>query len=427
MSAELPVGWAEVELKSLVPADGVLTDGDWVESKDQDPDGDVRLIQLADIGDGFFRNKSHRFLTSKRAVSLGCTFLKAGDILIARMPDPLGRACIFPLAGAEKYVTVVDVCIVRVSDLTVSNRYLTYAINSLAIRHKIEALESGTTRKRISGKNLAGVRIPLAPLKEQQRIVAKIEELFSELDKGIENLKLARAQLAVYRQALLKHAFEGRLTADWRAANADRLETGVQLHARIRLDRATTYRSIPTDELKDLPGIPSEWVYASFGTFIETITAGKSFSCDERRPHKDEVGVAKVSAVTWGEYDETESKTCTDPTKINPSYFIEPNDFILSRANTIELVGACVIVKRVAQRIMLSDKTLRLKIHGVSQGYVLRYLRSILGRKEIMGRSTGNQESMRNIGQDGIRSIAIPVCSPAEAEEILNLLEGQLD
>src|SRR5690606_20492978 len=66
-------------------------------------------------------------------------------------------------------------------------------------------------------QHLVKSTIPLPPLPEQHRIVAKIEELFSELDKGIENLKTARAQLKVYRQALLKHAFEGKLTAQWRA------------------------------------------------------------------------------------------------------------------------------------------------------------------------------------------------------------------
>ena len=72
--------------------------------------------------------------------------------------------------------------------------------------------------------------------------MAKIEELFSELDKGIENLKQARAQLAVYRQALLKHAFEGNLTADWRDANAAKLEPADQLLAGIRNERENLYQ-----------------------------------------------------------------------------------------------------------------------------------------------------------------------------------------
>jgi type I restriction enzyme S subunit len=72
---------------------------------------------------------------------------------------------------------------------------------------------------------------------------------------------------------------------------------------------------------------------------------------------------------------------------------------------------------------MLSDKTLRIKFHSGSKVYFLQYLRSHLGRKEIMKRSTGNQESMRNIGQDRIRHILVPVCSPAEMAELETVLE----
>ena len=76
-------------------------------------------------------------------------------------------------------------------------------------------------------------KIPLAPQNEQRRIVAKIEKLFSELDKGIESLKTAHRQLEVYRQSVLKHAFEGKLTAPWREENKDKLETVEQLIERI--------------------------------------------------------------------------------------------------------------------------------------------------------------------------------------------------
>ena len=72
------------------------------------------------------------------------------------------------------------------------------------------------------------VKLPLAPQNEQIRIVAKVEELFSELDKGVESLKAARAKLNIYRQAVLKHAFEGKLTAQWREENKDKLETPEQ-------------------------------------------------------------------------------------------------------------------------------------------------------------------------------------------------------
>lgn len=83
---------------------------------------------------------------------------------------------------------------------------------------------------------------PLPPVNEQKRIVAKIEELFSELDSGIAALKTAREKLKLYRQAVLKHAFEGKLTAQWREENKDKLETPEQLLARIQKEREARYQ-----------------------------------------------------------------------------------------------------------------------------------------------------------------------------------------
>ena len=90
---------------------------------------------------------------------------------------------------------------------------------------------------------------------EQRRIVAKIEELFSELDKGIESLKTARAKLNIYRQAVLKHAFEGKLTAQWREENKDKLETPEQLLVRIKQEREACYEQ----QLKEWKAAVEEW------------------------------------------------------------------------------------------------------------------------------------------------------------------------
>lgn len=149
------------------------------------------------------------------------------------------------------------------------------------------------------------------------------------------------------------------------------------------------------------PQLPTGWMILPLGNFIESIEAGANFKCEERPPHEGEVGVAKVSAVTWGEYDENESKTCHDAARIAPNLLIAPGDFLFSRANTISLVGACVIARRVTRRVMLSDKILRLRLRAVEPAWVLYFLRSAVGRSHIERLATGNQESMRNIGRTG--------------------------
>lgn len=220
----LPAGWSRATIADLIGGEGVFNDGDWVESKDQDPLGEVRLIQLADIGDGQYRNKSARFLTLAKAEELGCTFLKPNDILVARMPEPLGRACIFP--GDEKRsVTVVDVCIVRPGLNSVDYRWLMHAINSPAFRVSIANFQSGTTRQRISRSNLAALKLPIPPLSEQHRIVAAIEQQFTRLDNAVASLQSAKKRVKQYRASLLKAAVEGELTKEWRGCTSSLTDT----------------------------------------------------------------------------------------------------------------------------------------------------------------------------------------------------------
>ncbi|WP_170153656.1 restriction endonuclease subunit S [Alkalispirillum mobile] len=159
------------------------------------------------------------------------------------------------------------------------------------------------------------------------------------------------------------------------------------------------------------------------GQVISAIEAGKSFKCLERPPEEGEIGVAKVSAVTWGEYQESESKTCLDPSRVQNNLFIQEGDFLFSRSNTIDLVGACVIAKAVSRNVMLSDKILRLTFTWVSPKFVLFYLRSVAGRRQIELLSTGNQQSMRNIGQERIRAIRLPIPPLAEQRRIVAKIE----
>ncbi len=190
-----------MKLKDVL--DGCLfADGDWIESKDQDPNGKIRLIQLADIGDGFFVDKSSRFINRETAKRLRCTFLKKGDILIARMPDPLGRACVFPLEENEKYVTAVDVCIIRTNE-NCNNRYLQYCLNSTDIRNSIERQKTGTTRERITRKKLGELEIPLPPLPQQQ----KIANILDAADALRQNDKALIAKYDELTQALFLDMF----------------------------------------------------------------------------------------------------------------------------------------------------------------------------------------------------------------------------
>jgi len=177
-------------LAELIGPAGMISDGDWIESKDQDPEGSVRLVQLADIGEGIFIDKSQRFLTEQRAQALRCTYLQKGDLLIARMPDPIGRACIFP-GDSRPSVTAVDICIVRPDQTLVDTNWLKHVFNSRTIRREIEKGATGTTRSRIATGKLKGLSFNLPPLEEQKRIAAILDKADSLRRKRAQAIALA--------------------------------------------------------------------------------------------------------------------------------------------------------------------------------------------------------------------------------------------
>lgn len=188
MSSEAPQDWKSITLSA---ACAFFTDGDWVESKDQDPDGEVRLIQLADIGDGAFLDKSDRFLTAEKAGDLRCSLLEPGDLLIARMADPIARCCLFP--GLDQpAATVVDVAIARARE-GVDQSFLSYAISNRAFRQLALGAASGTTRSRISRSNLGALPILLPPLDEQRRIAEVLRSVDETIRLANETAHCARA------------------------------------------------------------------------------------------------------------------------------------------------------------------------------------------------------------------------------------------
>lgn len=173
--------------------------------------------------------------------------------------------------------------LMRINFPGMNNQYAYYYLQSKYQEINTRAKGSGTPH--VDPDLLWNYEFPIAPLEEQKRIVSKIEELFSELDNGIAVLETAREQLKVYRQAVLKHAFEGKLTAEWRKKNHDKLETSEQLLRRIKEERNTLYQKLFKEwKIKD-----KEW---------------KKYSNQERKPTRPikpkDLGKIDESAIIEG-------------------------------------------------------------------------------------------------------------------------------
>jgi type I restriction enzyme S subunit len=124
----LPVGWRKVEIKEIAANERhAFIDGDWIEAPFITTTG-IRLIQTGNIGVGTFVNRNKKYISQKSFDELKCKDVKAGDILISRLADPIGRSCIVPDLNGRA-ITSVDVCILRVDDSGYDREFVAHALN----------------------------------------------------------------------------------------------------------------------------------------------------------------------------------------------------------------------------------------------------------------------------------------------------------
>ena len=178
-------GW---EIKKLKDISVLITDGDWIESRHQSDDG-IRLIQTGNIGNGIFKAKDAKphYISEETFKELGCTEIFSGDCLVSRLPEPVGRACIIPELD-YRMITAVDCTIIRFNDFILPKFFVYYSQSSKYLRD-INNSTTGTTRKRISRKNLESVTIPIPSISEQEKIVAELDCLSGIIEKKKQQLK----------------------------------------------------------------------------------------------------------------------------------------------------------------------------------------------------------------------------------------------
>ena len=293
----------------------------------------------------------------------------------------------------------------------------------------------GTAMPGLSSIALHQLIIPLPPLAEQKRIVAKIEELLPYIDryeKAWNRLEDFNKRFpADMQKSILQLAIQGKLVEQ-------RPEEGMaeELYQQIQAEKQALIKAGKIKKEKPLPEItedeipfeiPESWKWVRLEDILLSIGAGKSLRCNEVVPEDTEPGIIKVSAVTWGTFREEESKTCLSSNDWNKEYEIHTGDFLISRANTKKLVGACVIVESIKKRLMLSDKILRIQFAGgLDLHYLLNTMRSASVRSQMEAVATGTSDSMKNISQNDIRKFIIPIPPLAEQKRIVVQLEELL-
>ncbi len=310
-------------------------------------------------------------------------------------------------------------------------------------------MKSGVGQARVPRDFIESTRIPHPPLNEQRPLLAKLEARQARSRRAREALDAVPPLLEKLRQSILAAAFRGDLTKDWRAKHKD-VEPASELLKRIRTERRKKWEEselakmkakgkTPTDDkwkakYKDpapvdttgLPELPAGWCWASLDELIVRIDAGRSPKAHGRPATSAEQGVLKVSAVSWEEFDAAENKALLEGEEIGDTPTVRAGDLLISRANTVQLVGAVVLAQQDHPNLMLSDKTLR--VVPASSAFPLELLLHALRTREVRAvfedDATGTSDSMRNLSQEKIRAAPIALPPAAEAAVVVTLLSA---
>lgn len=320
-------------------------------------------------------------------------------------------------------------------------------------------LVTGSAQPQVTINNAVELKVPLFPYAVQKNIVAKIEELFSELDSGIASLKTAQEQLKIYRQALLKHAFEGKLTEQWRKDNADKLETPEQLLARIQTERETRYQQqldewkqavkdweakgkegkrpskpaihkplsrISAEELEVLPELPKEWSYIRLAE-IAAINPGMSVSKNRKLADPIEVNYLRVANVQRGYLDLSEIKSMNIEMVDLPRLQLEINDVLFNEGGDLDKLGRGWIWEGQVSQCITQNHVFRASpfVNEKYHAKFISYWGNSFGRDyfEGGGKQTTN---LASINKTVLSNFPIPLPSFTEQQEIVNQLEEKL-
>lgn len=290
--------------------------------------------------------------------------------------------------GSEPALLNQRVCKITPNENWYSMKLLSYLLPGYLTA--INEHTSAITVKHLSSKTIGDIDLPLPPLNEQARIVEKLEELLSDLDAGVNELKAAQKKLGQYRQSLLKAAVEGDLTADWRSKNTVK-ETGAQLLQRILKERRTRWetkqlakykeqnKTPPTGwkekypepmkpDITGLSKLPKGWVWASVEQ-LGHVQLGRQRSPSKigkanptpyiRAANITEDGV-DLDDVLEMDFSETEKKT----------FALKVGDVLLTEASgSPEHVGRPAIWIQSDGLYCFQNTVLRFSPEGIGSGY----------------------------------------------------------
>lgn len=334
-----------------------------------------------------------------------------------------------------------------------SNKILCHFLNQLDFSPYV----TGTTRLKLTQAELKRIPVPVPPKNEQVRIAAKIDELFAELDKGVESLKAAREQLRAYRQSVLKHALEGKLTVTWRNAHCDCTDKDLREQlATIRdeyydtqlsrwmaavnkwkkrgslgpkPERPAGYKEaapLSLQETVTLPVLPEPWVYVRLSELAEI---GSGVSVSKSREFVDPISVPylRVANVQRGRLDLTEMKFMRVERHQLNRLALQKWDVLFNEGGDRDKLGRGWIWEGQIETCITQNHVFRARPYLASdaQAKFLSYWGNTYGQDyfEREGKQTTN---LASINKATLSNLPVPLLSPEEVSKIVTEIDSRM-
>jgi type I restriction enzyme S subunit len=320
-----------------------------------------------------FGGISVRTLRPYSEVAKGYTSFQPDDVLFAKITPCMenGKVAVVPPLPHGVGFGSTEFHVIRPSMIAQST-WIAHFLSQKSVRRDAQRSMTGSAGQlRVPDTWLNEVKLPIAPPEEQRRIVAKIDELFSELDAGVAALERARANLKRYRASVLKAAVEGRLTAS----------------------------------VKQITRVP-------LGDVIGEISQGWSPKCElQRAPNPDEWAIIKTTAVQPMKFVDIEAKPLPKHFTERPQHQVEVGDILMTRKGPRDRAGVACLVRQTRSRLMVCDTVYRFrpKTDVVSHEYLEIVLNSPMIVAELDRMKSGINDSGVSLTHHKLQSLMIPL------------------
>lgn len=325
------------------------------------------------------------------------------------------------------------------------NRFLCHQLNIT----DYHSFVSGSTRLKLTSAAMKQIPLALTPIGEQIRIVTKLEELLSDFDAGVAELKAAQRKLTQYRQSLLKAAVEGTLTAEWRAGHEVK-ETGAQLLDRILEERRARWEAKQLAKFKeqgkippkgwqdkysepiqpdttDLPSLPEGWGWASLDMLGEIASGVAKGSKQNPSTRLREVPYLRVANVQRGYLDLTEIKAILATESDIAELTLKDGDVLFNEGGDRDKLGRGWVWRNEVPRCIHQNHVFRMRPYlSDLLPELISHHGNTFGKTwfQTAGKQTTN---LASINMTMLRAFPVPVASAAEQKTILEILGNQIE